>query len=489
MYLFMSIPHDNWSMYRWNYVEDQRCVFGGTEPEKWGGEFLSVRGRVPVSEREFLSVRECFCLWGGEFLSLRESSCLWERVPVSEREFLSVRESSCLWERVSVCKGPSSYLWGGEFLSVRERSCLWGGEFLSLRESYCLWGGEFLSVREGSCRWGAKFLSISGRITVCERKILSLRRRVPVCEKECSCLWGAEFLSVRECSCLWVGEFLSVERVFLSVRGRVPVCDRVFLSVRGWVPVCERVFLFVRGRVPVCERVFLSVRGRVTVCERELLSVRGRVPVCESWWDWAVSSLLSVDVTLDPDSAHPSLVLSENRKQVWLGPQRQDVLDSPMRFNYTVCILAQEGFSSGLQYWEVGTHRKTGWTVGVATSSASRKGPIRFLPRAGYWVIRMQKGEVTAMHEPPLPLPLREKPRTVGVFLDYEGGQVSFYSVETRTHIYSFTGCSFTQQLYPVFRPGLTEMGKNSAPLVISPVTHFRWLRTHLLYRKPLKLC
>ncbi|XP_061106757.1 uncharacterized protein LOC133134571 [Conger conger] len=189
-------------------------------------------------------------------------------------------------------------------------------------------------------------------------------------------------------------------------------------------------------------------------------------------WRWIHEA--TVDVTLDPDSAHPSLVLSENRKQVRLGPRRQDVVDSPRRFNFMVCVLGQNGFSSGRRYWEVGLHHKTDWTVGVAMSNADRKGSVLFRPRAGYWTIKMTKGEVRAMCEPPLPLPLRERPRTVGVFLDYEAGQVSFYNVETRTHIYSFTGHNFTKTLYPVFRPGLTEMGENSGPLVISPVTHFR---------------
>ncbi|KAJ8268764.1 hypothetical protein COCON_G00113710 [Conger conger] len=164
-------------------------------------------------------------------------------------------------------------------------------------------------------------------------------------------------------------------------------------------------------------------------------------------WRWIHEA--TVDVTLDPDSAHPSLVLSENRKQVRLGPRRQDVVDSPRRFNFMVCVLGQNGFSSGRRYWEVGLHHKTDWTVGVAMSNADRKGSVLFRPRA-------------------------ERPRTVGVFLDYEAGQVSFYNVETRTHIYSFTGHNFTKTLYPVFRPGLTEMGENSGPLVISPVTHFR---------------
>ncbi|XP_035280960.1 erythroid membrane-associated protein-like isoform X1 [Anguilla anguilla] len=188
-------------------------------------------------------------------------------------------------------------------------------------------------------------------------------------------------------------------------------------------------------------------------------------------WRWLREA--AVDVTLDPESAHPSLVLSSDRKQVRLGPRRQDLSSSVHRFSYVVCVLAKEGFSSGRRYWEVRVHNKTGWTVGVASSRANRQGSILFRPQTGYWVMMMKNEVISAMREPPSALPLRERPGTVGVYVDYEGGQVSFYDAEARTHIYSFTGCTFTEKLYPLFRPGLSEAGKNSAPLIISPVNHF----------------
>ncbi|XP_028459586.1 tripartite motif-containing protein 34-like [Perca flavescens] len=58
----------------------------------------------------------------------------------------------------------------------------------------------------------------------------------------------------------------------------------------------------------------------------------------------------------------------------------------------------------------------------------------------------------------------------VGVFVDYEEGLVSFYDVDVAALIYSFTGCSFTEKLFPFFSPCMNVGGKNSAPLIISPV-------------------
>ncbi|KAI1888615.1 hypothetical protein AGOR_G00186980 [Albula goreensis] len=184
-------------------------------------------------------------------------------------------------------------------------------------------------------------------------------------------------------------------------------------------------------------------------------------------WGWIGEA--AVDVTLDPDTAHPRLILSEDGKQVRHGDTRQNRPDTPKRFNYIVCVLGKEGFSSGRFYYEVQVGEKTAWTLGVAKESINRKGKMN--PGNGYWTVSLRNGtEYRAIASTSVLLPLREKPRTVGVYVDYERGQVSFYNVEARSHICSFTGYTFTEKLYPFFCPSLNHDGKNSAPLVISSV-------------------
>ncbi|XP_045556302.1 E3 ubiquitin-protein ligase TRIM39 [Salmo salar] len=179
----------------------------------------------------------------------------------------------------------------------------------------------------------------------------------------------------------------------------------------------------------------------------------------------------AVDVTLDPDTAHPSLVLSEDGKQVRDGDTEQDLPDKPVRFSTCPCILGKEGFSSGRFYYEVTVKGKTDWALGVARESITRNGLITLRPEDGYWTVALRDGsKYLACNSPTVPLSLREKPQKVGVFVDYEEGQVSFYDVEARSHIYSFTGCTFTEKLYPLFCPCLNDGGENSAPLIISPV-------------------
>ncbi|XP_026145017.1 E3 ubiquitin-protein ligase TRIM39-like [Carassius auratus] len=179
----------------------------------------------------------------------------------------------------------------------------------------------------------------------------------------------------------------------------------------------------------------------------------------------------AVDVTLDPDTAHPFLILFDDGKQVTDGGIDQKLPDKPERFDTYLIVLGKEGFSSGRFYFEVQVKGKIKWDLGVARESINRKGHISLKPRDGYWTVELRNGdEYYAFDDPHLPLSLRVKPQRVGVFVDYEEGLVSFYDAESRSHIYSFTAQTFTGKLYPYFSPGFNYGGKNSEPLIITAV-------------------
>ncbi|XP_060797599.1 E3 ubiquitin-protein ligase TRIM39-like [Neoarius graeffei] len=179
----------------------------------------------------------------------------------------------------------------------------------------------------------------------------------------------------------------------------------------------------------------------------------------------------AVDVTLDPDTAHPKLILSADGKQVTHGDEEQNLPDTPQRFDYYVSVLGKQSFSSGRFYYEVQVRGKTKWTLGVVRENINRKESITWKPQNGFWTVWLwNENQYWAYADPRVPLTLREKVETVGVFVDYDEGLVSFYDVKSRSHIYSFTGQSFTEKLYPYFNPCFNDGGKNSAPLIISPV-------------------
>ncbi|XP_067307207.1 E3 ubiquitin-protein ligase TRIM39-like isoform X1 [Pseudorasbora parva] len=177
----------------------------------------------------------------------------------------------------------------------------------------------------------------------------------------------------------------------------------------------------------------------------------------------------AVDVILDPDTAHPILNLSEDGKQVVCRNIELKLPDNPKRFDTCYCVLAKQGFSSGRFYFEVQVKGKTKWDLGVATESINRKGHITETPENGYWTVVLRYGnKYEARESSPVSLSLRVKPQVVGVFVDYEEGLVSFYDVESRSLIYSFTGQSFTEKLFPYFSP--CNKDNNPAPLIISQV-------------------
>ncbi|XP_028441076.1 E3 ubiquitin-protein ligase TRIM21-like [Perca flavescens] len=180
----------------------------------------------------------------------------------------------------------------------------------------------------------------------------------------------------------------------------------------------------------------------------------------------------AVDVTLDPDTANPWLILSDDGKQVKFSDVRKNLPDNPERFDNCVVVLAKQSFSSGRFYYEVLVKGKTEWDLGVVRESINRKGKITLRPQDGYWTIWLRnEKEYKALDDPAVLLSLKSRPQKVGVFVDYEEGLVYFYDVDAAALIYSFTGCSFNEKLYPFFSPSPKYGGKNSSPLIISPVS------------------
>ncbi|XP_073168312.1 zinc finger protein RFP-like isoform X1 [Lepidochelys kempii] len=144
------------------------------------------------------------------------------------------------------------------------------------------------------------------------------------------------------------------------------------------------------------------------------------------------------NVTLDPDTAHPQLVLSEDRKSVRWGDTRQDLPDNPERFDTEPWVLGCEGFTSGRHCWEVEVEGGRYWAVGVARETVGKKGRINQGHEGGIWAVEQWLCQFRVLSSPVTPLPLSRAPSRIRVCLDCDRGQVTFIDAGDEAPIFTF---------------------------------------------------
>ncbi|XP_029377534.1 E3 ubiquitin/ISG15 ligase TRIM25 [Echeneis naucrates] len=164
----------------------------------------------------------------------------------------------------------------------------------------------------------------------------------------------------------------------------------------------------------------------------------------------------SVALTLDPNTAHRRLALSEGNTKATLQAAAQPYPDSPQRFDGWTQVMCQSSLYAQRSYWEV-EWRGRGSSMGVAYGALSRKGADA-RSGLGYnaqsWTLELSDTCCSAMHDnEKRDIPVTYSPR-LGVYLDLSVGTLAFYSVaESMTHLHTFHA-NFTQPLYAVFGVG-----------------------------------
>ncbi|XP_026770599.1 E3 ubiquitin-protein ligase TRIM39 isoform X1 [Pangasianodon hypophthalmus] len=247
--------------------------------------------------------------------------------------------------------------------------------------------------------------------------------------------WAKELQSVSE-SCGMLGDELAQMLRLLGLRKKRLVSLMPLLEFITWS-------LLKDDSKDVVSQLWLSAKQRSWAA-----GTQQYIP--NSVWSWITSA--SVEVTLDPLTAHPWLLLSDDQKKVQEGLEEADRPYSPQRFDSWPCVLGWMGYTRGRSYWEVDLANNGYWRVGVTTAASKRHGRFPMKPSKGYWTLWKSTRQFYACTEPETPLPLTLVPRKMGIYIDYEEGQISFYNVENKSHIYTFTG-HFRGKLYPLFAP------------------------------------
>uniref|UniRef100_UPI00398F691C nuclear factor 7, ovary-like n=1 Tax=Pristiophorus japonicus TaxID=55135 RepID=UPI00398F691C len=177
-------------------------------------------------------------------------------------------------------------------------------------------------------------------------------------------------------------------------------------------------------------------------------------PLLFTVWREMMDTINPVSVTLDVETAHRWLEVSEDLKSVRRTWTWRNLPDTEKRFTARPCVLGSEGFTSGRHYWEVEVEGNRYWSLGVAAESVGRKRWVRLSPENGLWTIGRYNDQFNVNSSPPSPLPAGQIPGKVGVYLSYESGTVTFYSADTKSHLHTFTGNKFPEKLYPFFCTG-----------------------------------
>ncbi|KAK1793989.1 hypothetical protein P4O66_010909, partial [Electrophorus voltai] len=199
-----------------------------------------------------------------------------------------------------------------------------------------------------------------------------------------------------------------------------------------------------------------------------LLFIRSQVPVTKKLFQ-----TYAQEVVLNPDSAHPKLIISPAGDCATYTDTWQEVAENPSRFDTILNVISQEGFKEGRNYWEVQVSGKTYWEVGLTYPNIPRKGHEEdcWLGRGPEsWCVEYFNGDYTAWHKG---VPYRLSHVTgknferIGIFSTFYGGLLCFLGADTMTPLFSFCAGMFTDTLHQAVCPGHDNQGTNWKSLLI----------------------
>ncbi|XP_078131699.1 E3 ubiquitin-protein ligase TRIM62 [Sander vitreus] len=192
----------------------------------------------------------------------------------------------------------------------------------------------------------------------------------------------------------------------------------------------------------------------------------------------------SFPVVIDRQTCHSQItVTSEGRGMSFSGPGRS-VPEHPLQFDKVCCAVGSSPVSAGQSYWEVDVRCCSAWAVGAAYASLERKGRdqgTKLGRNRNSWCVELRNSHLFAWHND-RHVACRgigqTVPGKIGVWLNYDKGQLMFYDADTMVLLQSFSAAvtpvfnrahhQFTEPLYPAvrfLRPAESQMWPNHLQL------------------------
>lgn len=168
-----------------------------------------------------------------------------------------------------------------------------------------------------------------------------------------------------------------------------------------------------------------------------------------------------MNITIDSEET-PDLLTHEGKEVKCSAVQHSWNRDDPD--DDKIFTLCKEQCKSGRHYWEVKVKEshpdKLSWFVGVASEAAERKFNFPFTPQNEFWVLSYEKeigfytrdqAELSVLQD------VDKELTAVGVFLDCDKHTLTFYNINTQSHIYTFTEVKPKTSLRPLISPGIRD--------------------------------
>lgn len=151
-----------------------------------------------------------------------------------------------------------------------------------------------------------------------------------------------------------------------------------------------------------------------------------------------------------------------------LSGSAQSAPQHPLQFDKVCCALGSSPVTAGQSYWEVDVHCCSAWAVGVAYGSLQRKGndkSAKLGRNRNSWCVELKNRNLSAWHNGRNVTCQgvgHSLPGRVGVWVNYDKGQLMFYDADTMAVLQRFSAAvtpvfdrahhQFTEPLYPAVR-------------------------------------
>ncbi|XP_055974836.1 tripartite motif-containing protein 60-like [Sorex fumeus] len=168
-------------------------------------------------------------------------------------------------------------------------------------------------------------------------------------------------------------------------------------------------------------------------------------------------STFQTELTIDPESAHPCLIVSEDKKSVMFGRNSPTFPEDTTACVTFPSVLSYESFDAGRHFWQVEVRGTGEWSLGLCTRLLLRNRLMSPDQKTCFWTFQESKRIYNTQDSEE-----EVEASRFGVFIDFELGEFSVYDLNNRTCLYKYAD-QFTEKLIPYF-----AIGSSSEPFSIT---------------------